>query len=223
MALREVKRIHVIHNDRWAIRFRAWKNSLRWQPTEDRYEPPVICLRNTGAKTVEDRRGSVGDLAWLAEGHLGWKNPQGVILLCGDNVFYHPPVRYLYGDELCITVRRIEEVHPSSAEGLGRVRVVDGRVEAVGLGVRDSPWVYAGPAFFPPGTLRYVAEFDDLCRKSDQLPDDLGAFWGWLAQQETVRALNATGAFFDVGTKESYRAAVRHGRAQQEAGRTQRC
>ena len=188
--------VYVSTNERFAPDFEA---HLADAP----YEKPSLSVEDT---TTEDEKfGVIGALAQLVarEGI-----DDDLLVIAGDNLISFDVGDFLdffeEGGSPCIAAYDVGSY--DRAQSYGVVDVEDGRV----VDFQEKPdrpkstLVSIACYGFPAGTLPLLSDYLD----DDNNPDEPGWFVQWLYPREPVAAFTFDGAWFDIGTPESYLDAV---------------
>lgn len=188
----------LVSNHRFAARFRAWQRRRRWSGQ----------LLDDGSTSPDTRLGAIRDLQMA----LARIDPRDDVLVLGtDNVFAW---------SLADLVRAAKTVRPAATVA---VRQVDSAEEARRCAVvsmartqrlRDCVEKPAHPSsltvalciYYFPSAMRH--RIDQFVREGGNA-DAPGYFIEWLVKQESVYGFMTQGAWFDIGTHESYRQAAR--------------
>ena len=184
--------IHVVHNRRWSAAFKRWQKGLIWVPrSAERKDFPFLRLHDSGAIVPDDRRGSVGDLAWVL---AKMKRLDGVLVACGDNVheFSASALEVLRGETSAISVRSECELRPAVVAGRPSwVQVEAGKVSCIEDQEPDraTPWRFCGPAYLSAQDCKRTLEFAMLVEQAGIRADSLGALFDWLSEEGEVRAV----------------------------------
>jgi len=190
----DIDETFVVSNQKFYEHFEAWANTLK-------HTKPVRIL-NDGTATEEDRRGAIGDIAFVLETcHV----QDDIMVIAGDNFFtYRLKDCYDFYRKLgkdCVCAKPLPDV-----EELRRMAVAtlapDGRV----IELHEKPenpqsniavyatYIYRAdtlPLFF-----EYLAEGNKK--------DAPGYFVQWLYTRKDVYAYQFEGECYDIGTPKSY-------------------
>jgi NDP-sugar pyrophosphorylase family protein len=177
--------IHVVHNDRHAAAFQAWRRHR-----EQRNADVSIRLHNDGVQSDNDRRGAVGDLQFVLD-RVGTDAP--AVVAAGDSLYRIAlrPVLDRFQDAPGHCVLALPGADDRTLRH-SSVFALDGdRVRGV-IHAPDAPpsrWV--SPAFYviSPSGLAHVPTYLD--RGGD--PDTLGHFIDDLARHQSVDAVKRRG------------------------------
>lgn len=200
-----VRSVHVVIPSRWAREFKEWKRRAAWHPSEgERLDAPYIKLIPNGAFNEKTRRGAVADLALALE-----KTPteEGVVVVCGDNLFPRIRLDRYVGSCSSLSLRRYGEL-PKEARGRKAMvrewspdtyQVTELDAITVGSDYSDDALVYAGPGYLHQSDLALVGEVSEI------EPDNLGAVWSAIADMSILRGVMDDGARFgEVNDKRGY-------------------
>ena len=189
----------LVTNERFHDHFARWAAARAF--------PVPVQLVNDGARTNEERRGGVRDLAL---GFAAADPDEDVLVAGGDNLLGFPlePLHAEFRRRGCpvLLARKIPGRVPPGRHGEVRIDAA-GRITAFREKPRDpathlvATCIYA----FPPAVRKlldaYLAEGGE--------PDAPGHFLGWLCARTPVHAVVAEGPYFDIGSPETLEAARR--------------
>ncbi|GAB7020910.1 sugar phosphate nucleotidyltransferase [Halostagnicola bangensis] len=191
-----IDEVYVSTNERFASDFET-------QLGDSEYEKPRLSIEETRAE--DEKFGVVGALAQLVrrEGI-----DDDLLVIAGDNIFNFSIGDFLeyYDRRDAPTIAAYDVGSPERATGYGVVDLEDDRVVDFQEKPDDPPGtrVSIGCYAFPAETLEllqtYLEEGND--------PDEPGWFVQWLQSREPTYAYTFDGAWFDIGTRESYLDAV---------------
>jgi NDP-sugar pyrophosphorylase family protein len=164
LSIPQITNILIVHNSKWAGRFREW---IRKSPSK------YIKLLSDGARINEKRRGAVGSLEVALE-KIGDRD---FILTEVDTLFSYDLQDFLIEAGLSITLALYSFREYDNLSLYGKVDVDErGRIlnfyEKSDV-VTDCCWL--GPAWFPSGTKPLVNEYCERKRKEGRIPDNLGS------------------------------------------------
>lgn len=195
--LDEITRIIIVSNHKFTGHFQAW--------ADGRTMSKPVSVLDDGTASETERLGAIGDLQ-LAIERAGIR--EDLLVLAGDNVCafslkgYAEYFRRTGRD--CILVRamdRPEELQRVAVAELdGENRVL--RLEEKPAAPRTNIGVYA-IYLYRADTLPLVAQY----LAEGNPPDAPGHFPEWLCSRKEVRAYEAEGEVYDIGTHEAYREA----------------
>lgn len=199
-AVAAVRGVDVVTNDVFHDDLARWAAARAARPGAAK----PLRLWNDGRRSVAERRGAIGDLAWW----LRRARPRApVLVLASDNVFdfslapladaaRREPTVVLHDVGSRVAVRRLASASVDDAGHLTGFREKDpepastvGCVALYGL---------------PPATFPEVHAY----LEQGGSPDNLGFFIEWLHARTRVRGLELRGRWVDVGSPEDYRRAV---------------
>ncbi len=196
--LPDVKEMHLVTNGRYVAQFYNWIES--WRGKLDK-RGVAMHLHSNGALMEDERRGSVGDLAFLLR---TTKIDQPVVITAGDNIYRFPlrPIaqQFLKGDDNLILALREE-----SYQVRQRYAVVEfGEGDRVAH-LHDEPeeppteWVCPSLYFLQPQALNRVHEY----LEQGGHYDSFAGFLDYVMEHEPVRALRKPNAeaWLDVETR----------------------
>ncbi|HOW87310.1 MAG TPA: nucleotidyltransferase family protein [Candidatus Omnitrophota bacterium] len=201
-----IKKIVLVTNSRFALDFMEWAKkrvSCARKPLQiienDVYEP-------------EKRLGAVQDLRLGIQ--AGQDYPDGYVVLCGDNYFDYPLTHFIdlycvgHKDHAFVGLYDVKDKSIASQYGVVEVdhasRITDFQEKPENpKSTRVSIGVYYIPNKFQLRVLEYL-EIENLN------PDKIGDFFAWLNTKETLHGVDFDGAWFDIGSIESYEGARRH-------------
>jgi len=192
---RRIGDVYVSTNERFAPDFRE-------HLTESRYEKPELSVEETTAEA--EKFGVIGALAQLIE-------REGVdddlLVIAGDNLISFDVSEFVDFFENHGTSLAAYDVQSyDRAQAYGVVDVESGQV----VDFQEKPdrpkstLVSIACYGFPAGTLPLLEEY----LADDNNPDEPGWFLQWLHSRQSVYAFAFDGAWFDIGTPESYLEAV---------------
>ena len=194
----ELATVHVVSNSRYAAAFRAWAGGQAALPFR-------LEIHDDGSSTPDDRRGAVGDLAFVLD-TVGY--PDGALVAAGDNVlrFVLRPLwdAFLARREPCVLALREDD--PARLRKTGVLELADdGRVRRLWEKPSEPPSSWACPPFYAltAAALRRLPAYLAAGHPSDEI----GRFIAHLAEREPVWVTRVDGRRLDVGSPESYRRA----------------
>lgn len=190
-----LERIILVTNHRFADQFATWLHASGWADS--------VVLADDGSQTNADRRGAIGDLAWIIE---ECSLDDDLLVMAADNLFEFPMADFVRFAQQkmadCITVHHLDDATRLRQTG-NAVLAADGRLTAFAEKPNQPISHWAVPPFYIyrketlPLVRQYLAEGGS--------PDAPGHFLPWLLVQRPVYGLVVTGLIFDVGTADSYR------------------
>jgi len=188
---------------------RFYQNFKRWKK-ESFYQKPIRIIHN-GVNDPEKRLGAVRDLELSLGSSRG--TPESFLVFCGDNYFDFPIGYFLLpclGHSRCtfIGLYDVGEKALASQYGVvdmneaGRIIRFDEKPDAPA-----STKVSVGVYHMSPEARLRLHEYLDIEKRN---PDRIGDFFAWLTDREPVFGVVFEGAWFDIGSKESYEKAAKH-------------
>ena len=191
-----IETVYVSTNERFAPDFEAHLETSG-------YEKPRLSVEETRAEG--EKFGVVGGLAELVERE---EVDDDLLVVAGDNVFDFAIEDFLaYHDRReGPTIAAYDVGTPDRATAYGVVDLDGERVVGFEEKPDDPPGtqVSMGCYVFPRETLSLLSTY----LAGDNDPDEPGWFVSWLREREATYAYTFEGAWFDVGTLESYLDAV---------------
>ena len=202
-ALPDIRDVLLVTNARFHRDFQSWASA-------DRGRPPVRVVAN-GSTSADDRQGALRDLlmAWQsADAELA---AEDLLVVAGDNLvgFDLAPffAHFRAIGRPMLMVRRVPGAVPPGRHG---EVTIDERGQIVRF--REKPMdprsdlaalcLYLFPARTKTRLSTYLAHGVN--------PDAPGHFIAWLAEREPVHAHVLDGPYFDIGNRESLKAAHQH-------------
>jgi len=191
-----IETVYVSTNERFAPDFET-------HLADNAYEKPRLSVEATRGE--DEKFGAVGALAELIERE---GIDDDLLVIAGDNLFDFEIGAFLdffeRRDAPTIAVNDVESTELAAAYGV--VDLNDDRV----VGFREKPADPSGTCVsvacyaFPRETLSLLQRYLDAGND----PDEPGRFVQWLQSREPTFAYTFAGAWYDVGTRESYLDAV---------------
>ncbi len=195
-----IQKIVLVTNGRFAVDFMEWakkRTALTRKP---------IRIVENNVYEPEKRLGAVQDL------RLGMQvernRTAGYVVLCGDNYFDYPLTHfiglYCTGHRNGAFVGLYDVKDKSVATQYGVVEVDHtGRIKDFQEKPENpkSTQVSVGVYYIPNKFQRYVTEYLEIEKLN---PDKIGDFFAWLAKKEILHGVDFDGAWFDIGSIESY-------------------
>ncbi|WP_049892925.1 nucleotidyltransferase family protein [Natronococcus jeotgali] len=191
-----IETVYVSTNERFADDFGA-------HLAKRSYDKPQLSVEETRGEA--EKFGVVSGLAELLERE---GIDDDLLVIAGDNLF-----EFAIGDFLAYydrteapTIAAVDVGSPERAAGYGVVDLEDDRV----VDFREKPddprgtCVSVGCYAFPRETLSLLSQY----LEAGNDPDEPGWFVRWLRSREPTYAYTFEGAWFDIGTRESYLDAV---------------
>ncbi|MDZ7689452.1 MAG: NDP-sugar synthase [Halobacteriales archaeon] len=186
-----VETVYVSTNERFADDFR--------EHLDGSYDKTEIVVEPT--REEDEKLGTIGALAELVE---RVNVDDDLLVIAGDNLFSFDVSEFVdYFEDRgtpCLTAYDVGSREEASSYGL--VELEDDRV--VGFEEKpdepESTLVSIACYAFPANTLRRLDEY----LAEDGNPDAPGYFVEWLHERENVGAFTFDGAWYDVGTRDSY-------------------
>ncbi|WP_438350042.1 nucleotidyltransferase family protein [Paenibacillus sp. FA6] len=193
--LDEISQIYIVSNDKFYQAFVDWADS---RTTNTR-----LHIINDGTTTVENKLGAVGDIHYVIEKE---QIQDDLMVLAGDNIFTFDLRDYIqffykeYRDS--ILVQQLDKL-----EDLQRVGVVELDNEQRVLSFEEKP---VHPKTNIGVFAIYIYRKDTLPLFDQYLseghnPDAPSYFPEWLHSRKEIRAYDADGDSYDIGTHEAYR------------------
>jgi len=194
LAWAELDAIHVVTSSPGAAAFRRWAA----------HRDPKITIWDDGRGRPEERRGAVGDLAFVLE-RIGI--PARALVAAGDNVLRFPlrPVWETFLAEGDDRVLALHEPDPAALRRTGVLELAGDRVVCLHEKPAEPPSQWACPPF-------YFLGMDALASVAGYLAgggsaDEIGRFLAHVVTRRTVRVSRVRGQRLDVGSPETYRRA----------------
>jgi glucose-1-phosphate thymidylyltransferase len=192
--LNEISQIYIVSNDKFYQDFLDWADS---RTTNTR-----LHIINDGTTTVENKLGAVGDIHYVIEKE---QIQEDLMVLAGDNIFTFDLRDYIhffykeYRDS--ILVQPLDRL-----EDLQRVGVVELDIEQRVLSFEEKP---VHPRTNMGVFAIYIYRKDTLPLFHQYLseghnPDAPSYFPEWLHSRKEIRAYEANGDSYDIGTHEAY-------------------
>jgi glucose-1-phosphate thymidylyltransferase len=198
-----VKEITLMTNARFYLDFYRWRKAAS-------YQKPIY-IEDNGITTPEKRCGAIRDLKLAIDSRQG--EDEDYLVLCSDNFFDFPLSHFLlpvlshphFGFLGLYDVKEREE-----ASKYGVVQIDESHHRIIDFEEKPaepkSTLVSVG-TYYLPGALRY--RLDEYLGAG--LPaDKIGDFIGYLSAKENLYGVEFEGAWFDIGSLESYEKARRH-------------
>ncbi|WP_090507569.1 sugar phosphate nucleotidyltransferase [Natronorubrum sediminis] len=195
-AVDRIEEVYVSTNERFAPDFEA-------QLADSGYEKPQLSIEETRAEA--EKLGVVGALAQLVDRE---GIDDDLLVIAGDNIFEFAIEDFLehYDRRDAPTIAAYDVASPERASAYGVVDLEDDRVVDFEEKPDDPPGtrVSIGCYAFPAETLEQLSTY----LEEDTDPDEPGWFVQWLQSREPTYAYTFDGAWFDIGTRDSYLDAV---------------
>ncbi|MFA5160290.1 MAG: nucleotidyltransferase family protein [Candidatus Omnitrophota bacterium] len=188
---------------------RFYQNFKRWKKQAP-YQKPIRVIHN-GVNDSEKRSGAVKDLELSLMASHG--TPENFLIFCGDNYFDFPIGYFLLpclGHSRCTFIGLYDVKKKALASQYGVVEM-----DETGLITRfeekpadpESTKVSVGVYYMSPEACSKLHEYLDIEKRN---PDRIGDFFAWLIGREPVYGVIFEGAWFDIGSKESYEEASKY-------------
>ncbi len=195
--------IIIVSNKRFYPDFKNWNK-------DSAYQKRVRVIHN-GVLDPEQRLGAVRDLELSLRSSGG--TPESFLVFCGDNYFDFPIGYFLLpclGHSRCTFIGLYDIGKKALASQYGVVEMDEtGKITRFDEKPADpaSTKVSVGVYHVSPGARLRLHEYLDI---EKQNPDRIGDFFAWLTDREPVFGVVFEGAWFDIGSKESYDEASKH-------------
>ncbi len=193
--IREIDRIYIVTNDKFAEQFHRWANNRRAR------QPQLeLTIVNDGSTDDTNKLGAIGDLHLVLTRE---RIDDDILIVAGDNLFseslagfgqfcrtHQSPVLGLYD------VRDLEKMSRFGAahiDGEGRIISFEEKPKRPTTTLA-SAGLYYYPRAILPRIHEYIAEGNN--------PDQPGKFVQWLFQRVPFYAWKVPGLWFDIGSKE---------------------
>ena len=191
-----VDEVYVSTNERFAERFREYL-------ADSAFEKPRVSVEET---TAEDEKfGVVGALAQLIDRE---GIDDDLVVVAGDNLLSFDVAEFVdfFGEQGAVSLAAYDVGSTERAKSYGLVDLEGTRVVDFQEKPDDpkSTLVSIACYAFPRDTLPAFEEY----LAGDNNPDEPGWLIQWLQQRQPVHAFTFDGAWFDIGTPESYLDAV---------------
>jgi len=195
--------IIVVSNERFFEDFMRWKKSARFKTK--------ISVIHDGVKDPEKRFGAVRDLELALKPFKG--TPESFLVFCGDNYFDFPIGYFLlpclgHSRYTFLGLYDVRKKDLASQYGVvamdetGRITRFEEKPAAPA-----ATTVSVGVYHLSPDARLRLHEYLNIEKKN---PDRIGDFYAWLTGKEPVYGVVFEGAWFDIGSKESYLEAMSH-------------
>ena len=198
-----IDEIVVVSSKRFYQNFKRWKKDVS-------YQKPIRVIHN-GFNNPEKRRGAVRDLELALMPSRG--TPENFLVFCGDNYFDFPIGYFLLpclGHSRLTFIGLYDVREKALASQYGVVEMdTTGRITRFEEKPADpvSTKVSVGVYYMSPEARLRLYEYLDIENRN---PDRIGDFFAWLTGKEPVYGVVFDGAWFDIGSKESYEKAAKH-------------
>ena len=195
--------IIVVSNKRFYRDFMHWKKDARYKTK--------ISVIHDGVTNPEERFGAVRDLELALRPFRG--TPERFLVFCGDNYFDFPIGYFLlpclgHSRYTFLGLYDVREKVLASQYGVvemdetGKITRFEEKPKAP-----SATTVSVGVYHMSPEARLRLHEYLDIEKKN---PDRIGDFFAWLIGKEPVYGVVFEGAWFDIGSKDSYVKALRH-------------
>ena len=197
--VRELDRIFVVSNAKFAAQFDAWARTVHCRI-------PIEVL-NDGTTDDSNKRGAIGDIFFAIEEK---KIDDELMVIAGDNFFTYSLQEYVdfyrEKDRDCVCVKRWQDEKMLSQFGIALLdengKVLD--IEEKPAKPKSNAVVFA-TYLYKRETVPLFAQYLAAGNK----PDAPGNFPAWLYRRKEVYAYAFEGDCYDIGTPESYREVCR--------------
>ena len=197
--VRELDRIFVVSNAKFAAQFDAWAKAAQCRI-------PIEVL-NDGTTDDSNKRGAIGDIFFAIEEK---KIDDELMVIAGDNFFTYSLREYVdfyrEKDRDCVCVKRWQDEKMLSQFGIALLdengKVLD--IEEKPAKPKSNAVVFA-TYLYKRETVPLFAQYLAAGNK----PDAPGNFPAWLYRRKEVYAYAFDGDCYDIGTPESYREVCR--------------
>ena len=198
-----IDEIILVTSGRFYLDFEAWK-------TQTSYRKSIRIVHNDIYKP-EDRFGAVRDMDLALKSFCG--TPENFLIFCGDNYFDFPLGYFLLpclGHPKSSFIGLYDVGDKSAASQYG---VADTDLHGRIIRFEEKPAnpsttkVSIGVYYLTAPVRLKLYEYLEIEKRN---PDKIGDFIGWLTAKEPVYGVDFDGAWFDIGSMESYEAARRH-------------
>ncbi len=197
--IRELDRIFVVSNAKFAAQFDAWARMVHCRI-------PIEVL-NDGTTDDSNKRGAIGDIFFAIEEK---KIDDELMVIAGDNFFTYSLREYVdfyrEKDRDCVCVKRWQDEKMLSQFGIALLdengKVLD--IEEKPVKPKSNAVVFA-TYLYKRETVPLFAQYLAAGNK----PDAPGNFPAWLYRRKEVYAYAFDGDCYDIGTPESYREVCR--------------
>lgn len=197
--VRELDRIFVVSNAKFAAQFDAWARTVHCRI-------PIEVL-NDGTTDDSNKRGAIGDIFFAIEEK---KIDDELMVIAGDNFFTYSLREYVdfyrEKDRDCVCVKRWQDEKMLSQFGIALLdengKVLD--IEEKPAKPKSNAVVFA-TYLYKRETVPLFAQYLAAGNK----PDAPGNFPAWLYRRKEVYAYAFDGDCYDIGTPESYREVCR--------------
>ncbi len=197
--IRELDRIFVVSNAKFAAQFDAWARTVHCRI-------PIEVL-NDGTTDDSNKRGAIGDIFFAIEEK---KIDDELMVIAGDNFFTYSLQEYVdfyrEKDRDCVCVKRWQDEKMLSQFGIALLdengKVLD--IEEKPAKPKSNAVVFA-TYLYKRETVPLFAQYLAAGNK----PDAPGNFPAWLYRRKEVYAYAFDGDCYDIGTPESYREVCR--------------
>lgn len=199
-----LKDTHLVTNARDFAHFETWHRAREaWLAAAG----IQLRLYNDGATSNANRRGAVGDLAFVLE-QLPALQP--ALVAAGDNIFCFSlaPLWQRFVTERCNFVLALRATDPTVLRRTGVLELdTDDRVLALYEKPAAPPthWICPALYFLQPEALQFALEY----ATNPDAADAPGHFIAALAREMPIYALRINGSRFDIGSLDDYKRACR--------------
>lgn len=201
--LKDLKEVFVVTNGRFFKQFEAWQKSCHLE-----FKGLRVKIINDGSKSVQDRKGAIGDIQFVIEKE---KLPGDLLVVGGDNLFTFDIagfVRFARSHSPQVSIGLFDIQHKAEAVKFGVVSV-DGKCQLASFVEKpehpESTLIAMCLYYFPRESLGDIDRYLKLGHRRDASGD----YIDWLHRREPVYGYVFKGDWFDIGHIDSYAKAQR--------------
>jgi len=206
LEFKDLDRIHIITNDRFAGHFEDWRK--KWDATL-LPEGVQLIIHNDGSAENENRLGASGDLAWLFN-RLPQFDVDRMLVSAGDNIFRFPlkPLWNLFVKSDFHYILGLPEINK---EKLKRTGIIEFGIDDRAIRLHEKPanppsnWSCPATYFFQASVVPILQAFVETSENQDAP----GYFVDYLCQKSHVKAFKLDASRLDIGSIEDYHKADR--------------
>lgn len=201
-----IKKIILVSNGRFALDFMEWAKKRAAIARK-----PLRVVENQVYES-DKRLGAVQDLRLGIQAEHDY--PDGYVVLCGDNYFDYPLTHFIdlycagHRDHAFVGLYDVKDKVIASQYGVVEVdhatRITDFQEKPANP---KSTRVSIGVYYIPN---KFQLRLHEYLHIENLNPDKIGDFFAWLNTKEALHGVDFDGAWFDIGTIESYEEARRH-------------